>query len=232
MKTTSMPSQSRLRIFVTWGCASLLLAVPRGAPAETYVWVDEAGMTHLTDDPEAVPVAMRAHADDRSIGLHVHTHVREDALVLFGFWTEREKLLFEKLISVSGIGPEPGARHTLRHVGRGATGSDRRLATRAAPRQHSRDRQARLRSASSWNCATRSRDWRPDLPDRHVAVSVDDDLVAALVNLGYKRTQAERAVISGSMPGEPRRRLPRPAPGQPQPTLARLAPRSSVGETG
>ena len=37
--------------------------------------------------------------------LHIYTHVREDALALFGFFTAAEKGLFEKLISVSGIGP-------------------------------------------------------------------------------------------------------------------------------
>jgi Holliday junction DNA helicase RuvA len=39
------------------------------------------------------------------IALRIHTHVREDALALFGFLTPDEKNLFEKLISVSGIGP-------------------------------------------------------------------------------------------------------------------------------
>ncbi len=38
--------------------------------------------------------------------LHVYTHVREDALSLFGFSTPAEKRLFEKLISVSGVGPK------------------------------------------------------------------------------------------------------------------------------
>jgi Holliday junction DNA helicase RuvA len=38
--------------------------------------------------------------------LKVHTHVREDALALFGFFTQREKDLFLKLISISGIGPK------------------------------------------------------------------------------------------------------------------------------
>jgi Holliday junction DNA helicase RuvA len=37
--------------------------------------------------------------------LRIHTHVREDALALFGFATAAEKALFEKLIGVSGIGP-------------------------------------------------------------------------------------------------------------------------------
>lgn len=41
-----------------------------------------------------------------AVALRVHTHVREDAISLFGFHTMEEKTLFEKLISVSGIGPK------------------------------------------------------------------------------------------------------------------------------
>src|SRR5947199_1173147 len=40
------------------------------------------------------------------VALHIHTHVREDALALYGFLRGSEKLLFEKLITVSGIGPK------------------------------------------------------------------------------------------------------------------------------
>src|ERR1043165_5975542 len=40
------------------------------------------------------------------VELHIHTHVREDALSLFGFITTADKALFEKLITVSGIGPK------------------------------------------------------------------------------------------------------------------------------
>ena len=40
------------------------------------------------------------------VSLRIHTHVREDALTLFGFHTQREKDLFLKLISISGIGPK------------------------------------------------------------------------------------------------------------------------------
>lgn len=42
----------------------------------------------------------------REAALHVHTHVREDALQLFGFVAKSEKDLFERLIGVSGIGPK------------------------------------------------------------------------------------------------------------------------------
>ena len=41
-----------------------------------------------------------------SVALRIHTHVREDALILFGFATPQEKAVFERLISVSGIGPK------------------------------------------------------------------------------------------------------------------------------
>jgi Holliday junction DNA helicase RuvA len=42
------------------------------------------------------------------VRLRIHTHVREDALALFGFLTGEEKMLFERLISVGGIGPKLG----------------------------------------------------------------------------------------------------------------------------
>ncbi len=41
-----------------------------------------------------------------AVALRIYTHVREDALVLFGFATPEEKFVFERLISVSGIGPK------------------------------------------------------------------------------------------------------------------------------
>ena len=43
------------------------------------------------------------------VNLHIHTHVRDDALVLFGFHTKLEKNLFLMLVSVSGIGPKLSA---------------------------------------------------------------------------------------------------------------------------
>ena len=55
-----------------------------------------------------IPVSTYAHLPDAGaeVRLRIHTHVREDALALFGFLTQDEKALFEKLISVSGIGPK------------------------------------------------------------------------------------------------------------------------------
>ena len=42
----------------------------------------------------------------KEVRLRIHTHVREDAISLFGFLTMEEKTLFERLITVSGIGPK------------------------------------------------------------------------------------------------------------------------------
>jgi Holliday junction DNA helicase RuvA len=54
-----------------------------------------------------IPVSVFSSLPERSqpVQLHIHTHVREDALSLFGFLTAADKALFEKLITVSGIGP-------------------------------------------------------------------------------------------------------------------------------
>jgi holliday junction DNA helicase RuvA len=45
-------------------------------------------------------------AEGAEVRLRIHTHVREDSLALFGFLSKDEKLLFERLISVGGIGPK------------------------------------------------------------------------------------------------------------------------------
>ena len=56
----------------------------------------------------AISVATYTELGERGsqASLHVHTHVREDALLLFGFADLTEKRLFEKLLGVSGIGPK------------------------------------------------------------------------------------------------------------------------------
>src|SRR6266699_3942277 len=54
-----------------------------------------------------IPVSTFTHLPEAGaeVRLRIHTHVREDDLSLYGFFTQDEKALFEKLISVSGIGP-------------------------------------------------------------------------------------------------------------------------------
>src|SRR5258706_8043039 len=55
-----------------------------------------------------IPVSAYSSLPEKGmeVRLHIHTHVREDALALFGFLSAGDKALFEKLITVSGIGPK------------------------------------------------------------------------------------------------------------------------------
>ncbi|MGA7289629.1 MAG: Holliday junction branch migration protein RuvA, partial [Terriglobales bacterium] len=54
----------------------------------------------------SVPTFTELPAAGVEVALHIHTHVREDALNLYGFLRLAEKQLFEKLLTVSGIGPK------------------------------------------------------------------------------------------------------------------------------
>src|SRR5271167_5015879 len=83
-----------------------MIAFLRGKLLEKHpnqVIVDTAGVGYDVVIPISTFSALpNAGAE---VALRIHTHVREDALALFGFLTAEEKALFEKLISVSGIGP-------------------------------------------------------------------------------------------------------------------------------
>ena len=66
--------------------------------------VDAGGVGY--DVAISVPTFSELPAEGSDVALHIHTHVREDAIALFGFLRADEKRLFEKLIQVSGIGPK------------------------------------------------------------------------------------------------------------------------------
>ena len=130
------------------------------------------------------------------ITLRIHTHVREDALQLYGFLTELERQLFERLISVSGIGPKLAiavlsgmdSRDLLACVQRGDVarltgipGIGKKTAERIV--LELRDRLAQLPGATP-----------VDVAPVNGADRVRGDLLSALQNLGYHRPQAEKAV--------------------------------------
>src|SRR5574337_1434103 len=54
----------------------------------------------------SVPAFSELPGAGSEVALHIHTHVREDQIALYGFLEPSEKQLFEKLITVSGIGPK------------------------------------------------------------------------------------------------------------------------------
>ena len=135
------------------------------------------------------------------ISLYVHTHLRDDGIALFGFWTEREKLLFEKLIAVSGIGPRL-ARTVLSGmapedaVAAIAAGDLGRLSTIPGVGKKTAERMV-------LELKDKMRELAAELPERPTAA--DQDVVSALVNLGYKANLAERAVAEArrATPGAP-----------------------------
>jgi Holliday junction DNA helicase RuvA len=69
-----------------------------------HVVLEVGGVGYLVTIPLSTFAALPD--DDRAVRLYVHTHVREDTLSLFGFLTEQEREIFVDLISVSGIGPK------------------------------------------------------------------------------------------------------------------------------
>ena len=76
--------------------------VLRKSPQE--VIVDVAGVGYRVTIP--VSTFYRLGEEGSEVSLRVHTHVREDALALFGFLTAHEQDLFERLIQVAGVGPK------------------------------------------------------------------------------------------------------------------------------
>jgi Holliday junction DNA helicase RuvA len=84
-----------------------MIAHLRGTLLEKHpnvVIVDVSGVGYEV----TIPVSAFSSLPEKgqTVQLHIHTHVREDALALFGFLSPGDKTLFEKLIGVSGIGPK------------------------------------------------------------------------------------------------------------------------------
>jgi holliday junction DNA helicase RuvA len=148
-----------------------------------------------------VPLSTFYEAGDpgADITLRVHTHVREDALQLYGFLTVLEQQVFERLIGISGIGP----RLAISVL----SGIDPRDLVSAVQRGDV----ARLTSIPGIGKKTAERivlELKDRLKQLDVAAAVGiasvaspadrlrDDLVSALVNLGYHRPQADKSVES------------------------------------
>jgi holliday junction DNA helicase RuvA len=128
------------------------------------------------------------------VSLRVHTHVREDAIALFGFATALELELFERLIGISGIGPKVGLAvlsgiEPAELIGAIERGDLARLtAIPGVGKKTSerivlelKDRLPKTSVVSVSNVAA-------DVP------VLRDDLLSALMNLGYHRPLAEKAV--------------------------------------
>lgn len=141
------------------------------------------------------------------VRLRIHTHVREDAISLFGFLTSEEKTLFEKLITVSGIGPKlavtvlsglsTGELISAIRAGGIATlvripGVGKKTAERVV--LELRDKLEGLAGAAIAG---------PAQPPVEALSPVDQDVLSALINLGCNRSAAEAAIRKAKASGTP-----------------------------
>lgn len=135
---------------------------------------------------------------DQSVQLYTHTHVRQDLLQLYGFSTPLEKELFQILISVSGIGPKL-ALNILSGI------SPQELLASLCSGDVARllsvpgiGRKTAERMLIDLQEKARRIEYRVVLPrtERRRGDEIADDVLSALVNLGYKKSQAEKAVES------------------------------------
>jgi len=127
--------------------------------------------------------------------LEVYTHVRDDALALYGFATPEEKYAFEKLIGIAGIGP------TLAHkilsvidapdlADAVARGDARKLSSIPGVGKKTAERIC-LELRDKLVVSEVAKDAAPAVATR---TSIDDDVHSALVNLGYRPKDADAAL--------------------------------------
>jgi holliday junction DNA helicase RuvA len=128
-----------------------------------------------------------------AVTLRIHTHVREDALQLYGFATPLEQLLFERLIGVSGIGPK---------LALGTLSGIESTELVQAVRQGDVARLTRIPGIgrkTAERLVIELRDRLPEAASAPAAVvdtggDVRDDVLSALVNLGYQPHAVEKRV--------------------------------------
>jgi Holliday junction DNA helicase RuvA len=126
-----------------------------------------------------------------AIALRIHTHVREDQLALYGFATDLELLMFEKLILVSGIGPKLALSVLSGIEPRDLAGAIQRndLARLTAIPGVGKKTAERI-CVELRDRLPRTIDASPASP----ADSLREDLVSALVNLGYHRQAIDKSL--------------------------------------
>jgi holliday junction DNA helicase RuvA len=133
------------------------------------------------------------------VALHIHTHVREDAIALFGFLHPEEKQLFEKLLSVSGIGPKLAitilsGMAAAEMVG-AIRGNDVAKLTKIPG----------IGKKTAERMVLELRDKLKDfglVPAAPPASAIEEDVLSALTNLGYQRPLAEKAVATVARNGK------------------------------
>ena len=135
--------------------------------------------------------------EEGTVSLHIHTSVREDAILLYGFRTRLEKSFFQLLISVSGIGPKLG-RDILSNIQPAALAqalSQGDIHKLSAIPGIGRKTAERLILELKEKVGKLDISSLPAVERREVpAGDIMDDVASALMNLGYKEPQVKKAL--------------------------------------
>ena len=142
----------------------------------------------------SVPTFSELPANGSEVALHIHTHVREDLIALYGFLRPAEKQLFEKLMTVSGI----GAKLAITILS-GMAADD----MAGAIRGNDVARLTRIPGIGKKTAERMVLELRDKLPAAGTSApsmpalnATEEDVLSALVNLGYQRAPAEKALAS------------------------------------
>ncbi|MCU1297108.1 MAG: Holliday junction helicase subunit RuvA [Acidobacteriaceae bacterium] len=127
------------------------------------------------------------------VALNIHTHVREDQIALYGFLQPSEKLLFEKLISVNGIGPKLAITILSGMPAESMIG---------AIRGNDIARLTKIPGIGKKTAERMVLELRDKLPTQAASAltaipslsAVEEDVLSALMNLGYQRATAEKSL--------------------------------------
>jgi Holliday junction DNA helicase RuvA len=153
--------------------------------------VETAGVGY--DVTISVPTFSDLPALGTEVALYIHTHVREDQIALYGFLRPSEKLLFEKLITVSGIGPK------LAVTILSGMAADEMV---GAIRGNDIARLTRIPGIGKKTAERMVLELRDKLPEAgtpsaplvSALSATEEDVLSALLNLGYQRPAAEKAL--------------------------------------
>ena len=153
----------------------------------------------------SVPTFSELPANGSEVALHIHTHVREDVIALYGFLRPAEKQLFEKLMTVSGIGAKLAitilSGMAADEMAGAIRGNDVARLTRipGIGKKTAERMVLELRDKLPPGAGTSTQ----TVPTLN---AVEEDVLSALLNLGYQRAVAEKVlavvVKSGAGKGE------------------------------
>jgi Holliday junction DNA helicase RuvA len=152
--------------------------------------VEAAGVGY--DVTISVPTFTTLPAVGQEASLHIHTQVSEDQIALFGFLDREEKRLFERLITVSGVGPKLAIKIlsglSLERTVQAIRGQDHAQLVRIPGVGK------KLAERLVVELKDKLDDFAAPPMHRNVQGPAAEDVLSALTNLGYQRPAAEKAI--------------------------------------